>query len=35
MKKFDIVKAIKHNDQLVICESGSGLTICFCEDQFR
>lgn len=29
MKKFDIVKAIKHNDQLVICDSGSGLTICF------
>ena len=29
MKKFDIVKAIKHNDQLVICEGGSGLTVRF------
>lgn len=29
MKKFDIVKAIKHNDQLVICECGSGLTVHF------
>ena len=34
MKKFDIVKAIKHNDQLVICESGSGLTILFSKINF-
>lgn len=34
MKKFDIVKAIKHNDQLVICESGSGLSIRFAKINF-
>lgn len=34
MKKFDIIKAIKRNDQLVICESGSGLTIHFVKINF-
>ena len=34
MKKFDIVKAIKHNDQLVICKSGSGLTVRFAKINF-
>lgn len=34
MKKFDIVKAIKHNDQLVVCESSSGLTVRFAKINF-
>lgn len=34
MKKFDIVKAIKHNDQLVVCESGFGLTVRFAKINF-
>ena len=34
MKKFDILKAIHHNDQLVLCESGSGLTVHFVKINF-
>lgn len=34
MKKFDIVKAIKHNDQLVVCESSSCLTVRFAKINF-
>lgn len=34
MKKFDIAKAIKHNDQLVVRESGSGLTVRFAKVNF-
>ena len=34
MKKFGIAKAIKHNDQLVICEGGSGLTVRFAKINF-
>ncbi len=34
MKKFDIIKAIKHNDQLILCKSDSGLTIRFAKINF-
>lgn len=34
MKKFDIVKAIHHNDQLILCESGSGLAVNFVKINF-
>lgn len=34
MKKFDIVKAIHHNDQLILCESGFGLAVRFVKINF-
>ena len=34
MKKLDIVKAIHHNDQLILCESGSGLAVHFVKINF-
>lgn len=34
MKKFDIVKAIKNNNQLILCECGSGLTVRFVKINF-
>ena len=34
MKKFDIVKAIKNDNQLILCESGSGLTVRFVKINF-
>lgn len=34
MKKFDIVKAIKNDNQLILCECGSGLTVRFVKINF-
>jgi hypothetical protein len=34
MKKFDIIKAIHHNDQLILCESGFGFTVRFMKINF-
>ena len=34
MKKFDIVKAIKNDNQLILCECVSGLTISFVKINF-
>lgn len=34
MKKFDILKAIHNNDQLILCESGSGLAVHFVKINF-
>lgn len=34
MKKFDITKAIKNNDRLILCKAGSGLVIRFEEIHF-
>lgn len=34
MKKLNVIKAIANNDQLILCESGSGLTVRFVKINF-
>ncbi len=34
MKKLNVIKAIANNDQLILCESGSGLSVRFVKINF-